>query len=163
MLAEIYERLQAIVEGAAELTTNPTVPEFLPAMLDTTDLPICLILPNNNNGFKRDGGDRFMTTFQFDLRLYISPIGVDYSAKNQFELMKYFDLFVEVFLSRPQLQWGGSALVGVAGNLVFQNVSNLSKPIAYPLGTSDAAFFWGSVYQLGIPFRKSYKLKPTGV
>lgn len=167
MLSEIQERIQDIIEGAAELETNPTVPKYLPAMLDDTDLPICLILPSNNSGFRHDGGNRYVTTFQFDLRLYISPIGVDYSGKNLFELLHYFDQFVEVFLSRPQLQWGGSPLggplAGIAGNLVFRNVSNLSRPISYPLGVSDAPLYWGSIYQLGIPFRTSYTIKPTGV
>ena len=161
MLSEIQERIQDIIEGAAELETNPKVPDGLPAALDDTDMPQCLILPSNI-GWKLSGGDRYTTIIQYDLRLYISPIGVRYSKTNLFELLHYFDQFVEVFLSRPQLQWNGAALRGVAGNLTFQNVSNLSRPIAYPLSTSDTSFFWGSVYQLGIPFRTSYALKPTG-
>lgn len=163
MLSEIQERLQSIIEGADEFETNPTVPDGLPAMLDDTDLPACVILTSSTGVFKHDGGQRYMTTVTVDLRLYISPIGVRYDKTNLFELLHYFDQFVEVFLSRPQLQWNGGALPGVAGNLTFQNVSNLSKPITYPLGTPDTAYFWGSVYQLGIPFRTSYKLKPTGV
>jgi hypothetical protein len=163
MRYEIKERIKTIITNDSGLTGIFRIEDEYPAMIQA---PSILIFPRQDSGYQHSGGNRFTTEVQFDIRVYLADVGTRLNSINNIEVVTMPDLFATAFLSRLQLQYNDAGLTsgieGVAGNLTFQIVSDLARPIEYPIGVQGAPRFWGFIVRLVIPYRTVIQSKVRG-
>lgn len=161
MRAEIITRINTIITNDSALTgVFRTYENEYPASIQA---PCTLILPRQDSGYRASGGNRFVTEPQFDIRVYLESSGLRLTTINNIEAVIFPDLFATAFLSRPQLQYNDLALNGVVNSLTFQIVSDLARPLDYPIGVQGAPRFWGFIARLTVPYRQVIALKVDGI
>lgn len=163
MRYEIIERINTIITNDTGLTDVFRTYRDYPAAIQT---PCTLIFSRQDSGYQHSGGNRFTTEVQFDIRVYLAEVGTRLATINKIEAITFPDLFAEAFLSRLQLQYNDAGLTngieGVAGNLTFQIVSDLARPLDYPIGVQGAPRYWGFIVRLTIPYRTVIQSKVRG-
>jgi hypothetical protein len=160
MRYEIRERIQTIIANDSNLTGIFRIEDEYPVLVQP---PAIICFPRQDSGYQHSGGNRFTSEVQFDIRVYLADIGSRLQRINDIESVVMPDLFAEAFLSRLQLQYNDAGLDGVAGNLTFQIVSDLARPIEWPIGVASAPRYWGFIVRLLIPFRQVISSKVRGV
>jgi hypothetical protein len=165
MRYEIRDRIKTIIENDSALTGVFRV--YAGEYPANINLPCVVLLPRQDSGYQLSGGNRFETDVQFDLRVYLAEIGTRLHRINDIDIVTLPDLFAEAFLSRLQLQYNDTGLNtaskgGVVRNISFQIVSDLARPIEWPIGIQGALRYWGFIGRLTIPYRQSIALKTRG-
>lgn len=161
MRAEIITRCNQIITNDTALTGIFRVYENeYPATLHP---PCVLILPRQDSGYQKSGGRSFLTEVQFDMHVFLAPVGTRLTAINSIEAVTLPDLFADAFLSRPQLQYNDNGIEDVVEEIRFQIASDLARPLQYPLGIPEAPRYWGFIVRLTIPYRQTIPMKVKGV
>lgn len=160
MRYEIKERIETIIANDENLGGLIRIEKQFPALIQA---PALLVIPRQDGGYQPSGSSRFVVDVQFDIRVYLADIGTRLQAINNIESVVVPDLFATAFLSRLQLQYGDTGLSGVSGDLNFRIVSDLARPIEYPIGVPSAPRFWGFIARLTIPYRQFIKSKVGGL
>lgn len=161
MRLEIIARCNQIITNDTTLTGKFNIYENeYPATLQP---PCVLILARQDSGYQKSGARSYLVDVQFDMMVFLAPYGTRLTTINNIEAMKFPDLFADAFLSRPQLQYNDNGLEDVVEDIRFQIVSDLARPLQYPLGFPEAPRYWGFTVRLTIPYRQSIPMNVRGV
>jgi len=166
MLQEQKERIIQIIEnmGTAQGLPSGVAIESLAhgvISLENVTLPAVLSVPANIT-YRRQSGDQFLVTCQWNLYLYIRQVGTGNQPQAEFEPLALLDIFASEFLTRPQLQFSDNGLTGIVENAEFNNPQNLARPITYPPTDSRGARYWGALFTLTVTQRQTHTLNESG-
>lgn len=156
MRYEIRERCNAILEADSVLGSVIQTTDEIP---DTVFMfPLAIWLPRQDSGYTRKGSSNYRTTVTWEYYVLLAPLGQRLKSINEIEALTFPDLFASAFLTRPYLQLNDNGLSKVAGELTFQIVSDLLRPLQYPIGFADAPRYFGFIARMSIPYEDTYEI-----
>lgn len=159
---EIVERLVEIVENVTDssdtalsvpFTGFTQVPQATPAQ--NWFLPL-----QRRMTTQVSGGNRFIETFIYDMRFYLTPIATKSAMQNRVEIDFYSDVMRRNFHARPQLMLNdddSTRLPNIVGNTAYIVTSGLATPLLWPLGLPPdrgGTIWWGFIGQLTVDWRE---------
>lgn len=159
MWTAIMLRVTDIIENDSGMPQKVKVFRGLPNSVDFA-LPNVVLLPQSET-MQWIGGNRHETAYVLQMRLHLAAVNTELPRHNEFSTYAYLDAFRVAFLSRPQLQYGDTALQGMSGNLLYRMVQGSTRPVDYPPNTRQA-LFWGAIMEITVPMLEVIPIQVTG-
>lgn len=163
MLQEIKTRINQIVEGITGLSTGKTIKGMahLPDTLISLPLPLFL-LGTESIPYILTSSNLYQSDIRLKWYLFIREVGTGSSPQADTEPFLLIDKLATEFLSRPHLDFGGdTGLTNVDSPLTFSVNGDTARPIAYPIGVSNAKTYWTITGNLIIPYTQKIELATT--